>query len=506
MNAIYVRQSVDKKDSISIESQIEACKLKLTVDELKNTEVFSDKGFSGKSTVNRPEFQRMMEIIRDNAIAKLIVYKVDRISRSMLDFLNMQNEFNQHNVKFISCKEDFDTSTATGKMMLNLLMMFAEMERETIQKRITDNYYARGEKGFYLGGYAPLGFKKIETTLLGKKTYMFEIIPEESELIKEIYNLYNSGKSLGEITRFLNNNNYKTRRNGHWNNNTVSRILSNPVYVMADADVYTFFQSMGAKLNNPVEDYLGINGCIVYGKVADRSSSKFKNYSTDNITLGLHKGFIPSDLWLSIQYKFLNRQHHSNLGSGSLSWLQGLVKCVCGYSKYVKRKSKPDGSEYRYFYCRGRRQGTCTANNKMFRADILEDMCKDIIFSQLKQYKIEKCQLTNIDNPQIAELKIKKHSYENKIDNLIKQIANGSAIINKYINSEIELLDYEIKSISSQIIELQIEQKKKTDNSLEAKEILDHWENYDIEQKKIVAKNIIKEIQIDGSDIKISVF
>ena len=95
MIGIYVRQSVDKKDSISIESQIEACKRKLMPEEELLSEIFSDKGYSGKSTVNRPEFQRMMGLVRKGEITKIIVYKVDRISRSMLDFLKMKEEFDK---------------------------------------------------------------------------------------------------------------------------------------------------------------------------------------------------------------------------------------------------------------------------------------------------------------------------------------------------------------------------------------------------------------------------
>ena len=152
MQAIYVRQSVDKKDSISIETQIEECKNKISITE--DYEIFKDKGFSGKST-DRPEFQRMMSEVKRGNVTKIVVYKYDRISRSLYDFINMQKEFERYNTALISVNENFDTSTTQGKAMVNILMTFAEMERETIQQRIKDNYYSRGEKGLYLGGYAP---------------------------------------------------------------------------------------------------------------------------------------------------------------------------------------------------------------------------------------------------------------------------------------------------------------------------------------------------------------
>ena len=136
MEFIYTRQSVDKKDSISIETQVDVCKKKTLGNEVM---IFSDKGFSGKST-DRPEFQRMMKEIRKGRATKIIVYKLDRISRSLIDFLNMRQEFAKYNVELVSCMEDFDTSTSIGKLLINILMMFAEMERESIQKRIKDNY------------------------------------------------------------------------------------------------------------------------------------------------------------------------------------------------------------------------------------------------------------------------------------------------------------------------------------------------------------------------------
>ena len=107
MEFIYARQSVDKKDSISIETQIETCRRKAFSDDVK---IFADKGFSGKST-DRPEFQTMMKDVRKGRATKIIIYKLDRISRSLIDFLGMRQEFAKYNVELVSCMEDFDTST-----------------------------------------------------------------------------------------------------------------------------------------------------------------------------------------------------------------------------------------------------------------------------------------------------------------------------------------------------------------------------------------------------------
>ena len=138
-DCIYARQSVDRKDSISIESQIDFCKYELKGG---NCRVFKDKGYSGKNT-DRPEFQKLLGEIRKGKVRRVIVYKLDRISRSILDFATMMELFQEYDVEFVSSTEKFDTSTPMGRAMLNICIVFAQLERETIQKRVTDAYYSQ---------------------------------------------------------------------------------------------------------------------------------------------------------------------------------------------------------------------------------------------------------------------------------------------------------------------------------------------------------------------------
>ena len=126
-DAIYGRQSVDRKDSISIESQIEFCKYELRGGNFRK---YTDKGYSGKNT-DRPKFQEMMADIRRGLIKRVVVYKLDRISRSILDFATMMETFQEYNVEFVSSTEKFDTSTPMGRAMLNICIVFAQLERET---------------------------------------------------------------------------------------------------------------------------------------------------------------------------------------------------------------------------------------------------------------------------------------------------------------------------------------------------------------------------------------
>ena len=128
MNAIYTRQSVDRADSISIESQIEFCKYEMRGEAYK---VYTDRGYSGKNT-DRPAFAEMMNDIENGIISKVVVYKLDRISRSILDFSTMMERFEKYKVEFVSTTEKFDTSSPMGRAMLNICIVFAQLERVTI--------------------------------------------------------------------------------------------------------------------------------------------------------------------------------------------------------------------------------------------------------------------------------------------------------------------------------------------------------------------------------------
>ena len=118
-DCIYARQSVDRKDSISIESQIDFCKYELKGGSCR---VFKDKGYSGKNT-DRPEFQKLLGEIRKGKVRRVIVYKLDRISRSILDFATMMELFQEYDVEFVSSTEKFDTSTPMGRAMLNICIL-----------------------------------------------------------------------------------------------------------------------------------------------------------------------------------------------------------------------------------------------------------------------------------------------------------------------------------------------------------------------------------------------
>ena len=191
IDAIYARQSVDKKDSISIESQIEFCKYELKGGNCKE---YTDKGYSGKNT-DRPKFQELVRDIKRGLIAKVIVYKLDRISRSILDFANMMELFQQYDVEFVSSTEKFDTSTPMGRAMYLALTQGEESHMTRAAVNLWD-----GEEETEQAAVILENIKKLQHPVFGLKEsidpdiYMYPTLVTPSATL--------SGKELAKALNF----------------------------------------------------------------------------------------------------------------------------------------------------------------------------------------------------------------------------------------------------------------------------------------------------------------
>ena len=155
--AIYSRKSKYTGKGESIGNQIELCKeyIKLHYPEVNLEEdiyIYEDEGFSGKNT-QRPKFKQMMNDIRNKKISIIMCYRLDRISRNVSDFTNLIDELNSLNVSFISIRDRFDTTTPTGRAMMLMSSVFAQLEREVIAERVRDNMLELAKSGRWLGRY-----------------------------------------------------------------------------------------------------------------------------------------------------------------------------------------------------------------------------------------------------------------------------------------------------------------------------------------------------------------
>ncbi len=495
MDAIYGRQSVDKKDSISIESQIEFCKHETCG---KSFEVYQDKGYSGKNT-DRPDFQRLIQDIKNGRIEKVIVYKLDRISRSILDFANMMEIFQKYKVEFISCTEKFDTSNPMGRAILNICIVFAQLERETIQMRVTDAYISRSEKGFYMGGRVPYGFKKVPIIINGINTSKYEIIPEEAEQIKLMYSLYaEPNTSYGDIIEYFQKNNILCHGK-FWTRARIADHLKNPIYVKADLSVYEFYKSQGTLIYNSPEDFIGTNGCYFYkGEDTGRKQTDLKG---QKLVLAPHEGIIDAETWLKCRIKCLKNKQIQPGRKILNTWLAGLVKCgKCGYAlTFKKYKSK----RARYLLCSHKMNSKACEGAGTIYADNFEKLIHNYMVDKLNHFEnFSDNQSNNHYNPQITTINIEINNIEQEIQKLLDKISCANDITMTYINMKIKELDDRKKQLEKELAKLSID---KIDNSqiLKIADCLQKWENLSIEDKRQVASTLIEVIHATSEEVYI---
>lgn len=220
MVGIYVRVSTQEqaKEGYSIGEQTERLKTYCNAMNWNNNRVYTDAGFSGANT-NRPALQEMLRDIRAGVVSRVLVYKLDRLSRSQRDTLSLiEDEFIPNQCEFTSLNENFDTSTPFGRAAIGILAVFAQLEREQIKERMQMGADARAKEGKWHGGVTPYGFSYENGELTP--------IPEEIETVKEIFEMYLAGMGSRAIVSTLN------ARGGHrWSQHGVLRVLSNRVYV-----------------------------------------------------------------------------------------------------------------------------------------------------------------------------------------------------------------------------------------------------------------------------------
>ena len=226
--ALYVRVSTTyqvEKDSLPMQREdlINYAKYVLNIDKY---EVFEDAGYSAKST-ERPAYQQMMSRLRDREFSHLLVWKIDRISRNLIDFSEMYNELKKLGVTFVSKNEQFQTDTPMGEAMLKIILVFAELERKMTSERVSSVMISRANKGQWNGGKVPYGYD------YDKTTKEFTINPVEAAVVERMFTMYETCPSLLAIARELNSEGITTKSGIAWTPVTVSRLLHNIFYTGA---------------------------------------------------------------------------------------------------------------------------------------------------------------------------------------------------------------------------------------------------------------------------------
>jgi site-specific DNA recombinase len=208
--AIYTRKSTERNLDLefnSLDAQREACEAYIKSQAHEGWRLipdhYDDGAFSGAS-LNRPALQQLLDEIRAGKIDIIVVYKVDRLTRSLSDFAKLVELFDQHAVSFVSVTQSFNTTNSMGRLTLNVLLSFAQFEREVIGERVRDKIAASKAKGIWVGGSVPLGYKSVNKKLA--------VIPEEAETIRLIFDRYLELGSLRDLADDLDRKGILTRK------------------------------------------------------------------------------------------------------------------------------------------------------------------------------------------------------------------------------------------------------------------------------------------------------
>ncbi len=239
--AIYTRKSTDTgldSEFSSIDNQREACEAFIRSQReegwVLNEERFDDGGFSG-GTIERPALRRLLLLVKAGEIDCVVVYKIDRLSRSLLDFVRLLELFESKKIAFVAVTQQINTTTSAGRLMLNVLISFAQFERELCSERTREKIHAARKKGRYTGGTPPLGYS------INPITHQLEVAPEEATMIRELFELYLEHRSLLAVVKVVNARGWVRKswltarqelRGGKALNKVyLQRLLTNPLYL-----------------------------------------------------------------------------------------------------------------------------------------------------------------------------------------------------------------------------------------------------------------------------------
>lgn len=345
--AIYTRKSTNEgldRDFTTLDNQRESAEN--YINSQKNEgwiilpEKYDDGGYTGANT-DRPALQKLITDIKEGKINCVVVYKVDRLSRSLLDFVQLLELFEKYNVVFISVTQAFNTNSSMGRLTLNILLSFAQFEREIISERVKDKMGAARKKGKWLGGRTILGYD------LDKVNRKLVINEKGAKLVREIFDMYLKEKSLLSVAMVLNEKGYHTKQYTSKSGKTCGGIKFKTTNI-----------------------HLTLNNVLYIGKV---------KYNGE-LYPGMHEAIITDETFDKTQAILANnsvrRQKPKNTrNTGLLNHILRCKACNCGMSHTYTQKGK---RKYQYYVCvNAQKRGYVNCPTRSVNAQVIEDAVID---------------------------------------------------------------------------------------------------------------------------------
>lgn len=457
---IYVRVSTQEqaKDGYSIDEQIERLKMYCKAMGWVIVKIYTDGGYTG-SDMNRPALQDMIKDIKAGKADSVVVYKLDRLSRSQKDTLHLiEDVFLKNDTDFVSMCENFDTSTSFGRAMIGILAVFAQLEREQIKERMAMGKEARVKSGKWRGGgNAPVGYDYTNGELA--------INDYEAMQVREIYELYLQGLNFCQIERMFNKKGY-AHKYGTWNRTLVRNAMVNKIYC----------------------GYVKYNG--EYHK-------------------GNHEPIVDKKTFESANklYESLDRAKFRN--NGRSTYLGGLIFCECCTARFTLSKN----GKYRYYICHSRRKVTRhmvkdpNCKNKIYKLEILDDL----ILSEIKKLAVNHDEIQKLQKRNVTdEMREKEALIQKEIEKLNAQKSRFMDLygVGQYTMDE---LNEKVQPLNEKREKLEKELKGLSANkNMTEKEVIEIVSNFEdiinhgtFEEIRIMIASLIEKIEINGDNVNI---
>jgi site-specific DNA recombinase len=355
--AIYTRKSSEEgleQSFNSLHAQREACEAYIASQKHEGwilmDQAYDDGGLSGGSML-RPALQALLEDIRARRIDIVLVYKVDRLTRSLADFAKLTELFDTHDVSFVSVTQQFNTSTSMGRLTLNVLLSFAQFEREVAGERIRDKIALSKQRGMWMGGLVPIGYDAINKQLVVNET--------EAQTVRDIYHRYLDCSSVAELRRRLDQEGILSKRR------TYAKGKSGGGVPITRGALYQILRNR-----------------LYRGEIEHRGQ----------VHKGNHQAIIEPDLWDQVQARLINKGQRARIGTGrSLgkqpqrnkpALLAGLAFDGSG-NRLTPSHANNHGKRYRYYVSAPLVRGTKIANGIRVPMGDLEQLVQHALSERL---------------------------------------------------------------------------------------------------------------------------
>lgn len=528
--AIYSRKSRFTGKGESVGNQVELCRAYIRTafgDRCADgAVVFEDEGFSG-GNLNRPGFQKMMQAARQRQFRAVVVYRLDRISRSISDFSALIQELGRLQIDFVSIRESFDTSSPMGRAMMYIASVFSQLERETIAERIRDNMQELAKTGRWLGGTTPTGYtsEAVQTVTVDGKTKRackLKLIPQEADIVRTIYQLYSETDSLTMTEAELLRRQIHTKTGRNFTRFSIKGILQNPVYLLADPEAYRYFVDKQAGLCSPAGDFDGERGILAYNRT-DQEKGRATLYLSPSewiVSVGQHPGLIPGRVWVRVQESLeRNKAKSYRKPRSNEALLTGLLWCRCGSRMYPKL-SRPaaDGKPVYAYVCKQKehsKRSLCrcpNASGGRLDAAVVEQVKqlagdRDVFLTLLEKSKRPYTGSREESPPMLEDLRQQQVLTRRKITALLDALADfGGSAASVHLKERLEELHAQDAALQSRIQELESAPPQNTLSPAELdllRQMLavfrDSMDRMSVEQKRAALRTLVQKVVWDGT-------